>query len=72
MSWSKAAKRTTKNKPNLTRREQRGLSVSYEKLGSIAEARNDYKSAEEYYAKALEIGERLAKSTRMTRTCSAT
>ena len=36
MSWSKAAKRTTKNKPNLTRREQRGLSVSYERLGSIA------------------------------------
>ena len=24
-----------KNKPNLTRREQRGLSVSYERLGSI-------------------------------------
>ena len=60
MSWSKAAKRTTKNKPNLTRREQRGLSVSYEKLGGIAEALNDYKAAEGYYAKALEISKRLA------------
>ena len=60
MSWSKAAKRTTKNKPNLTRREQRGLSVSYERLGGIAEALNDYKAAEGYYAKALEISKRLA------------
>ena len=39
---------------------QRDLSVSYEKLGDIAEARNDYKAAEGYYAKALEICERLA------------
>ena len=36
MSRSKAAKRTTKNKPNFTRREQRDLSVSCERLGSIA------------------------------------
>ena len=42
--------------PNL----QRDLSVSYERLGVIAEAMNDYKAAEGYYAKALEIGERLA------------
>ena len=61
MSRSKAAKRTTKNKPNLTRREQRGLSVSYNNLGDIAKARNDYKAAEGYYAKALEISKRLAK-----------
>ena len=39
---------------------QRDLSVSYERLGNIAKARNDYKAAEGYYAKALEIGERLA------------
>ena len=44
----------------MTRREQRGLSVSYEKLGGIAEALNDYKAAEGYYAKALEISKRLA------------
>ncbi|MFR7610601.1 MAG: hypothetical protein ACLUZ4_07600, partial [Christensenellaceae bacterium] len=30
-------------------------------LGDIAKARNDYKAAEGYYAKALEISERLAK-----------
>ena len=45
----------------MTRREQRGLSVSCERLGGIAEALNDYKAAEGYYAKALEISERLAK-----------
>ena len=39
---------------------QRDLSVSYERLGDIAKARNDYKAAEGYYAKALEISERLA------------
>ena len=39
---------------------QRDLSVSYERLGGIAEALNDYKAAEGYYAKALEIRERLA------------
>ena len=39
---------------------QRDLSVSYERLGGIAEALNDYRAAEGYYAKALEIGERLA------------
>ena len=39
---------------------QRDLSFSYNKLGDIAKARNDYKAAEGYYAKALEIGERLA------------
>ena len=44
----------------MTRREQRGLSVSYERLSGIAEALNDYKAAEGYYARALEIGERLA------------
>ena len=44
----------------MTRREQRGLSVSYERLGSIAKARNDYTAAEGYYAKALEISKRLA------------
>ena len=36
------------------------MSVSYNKLGGIAKARNDYKAAEGYYAKALEIDERLA------------
>ena len=41
-------------------RMQRDLSVSYERLGDIAKARNDYKAAEGYYAKALEISERLA------------
>ena len=46
----------------MTRREQRGLSVSYERLGGIAKARNDYKAAEGYYAKALEISERLAEN----------
>ena len=40
---------------------QRDLSVSYDRLGDIAKARNDYKAAEGYYAKALEISERLAK-----------
>ena len=40
---------------------QRDLSVSYNKLGGIAETRNDYKVAEWYYAKVLEIGKRLAK-----------
>ena len=40
---------------------QRDLSVSYNKLGDIAEIRNDYKTAEGYYAKSLEIDERLAK-----------
>ena len=40
---------------------QRDLSVSYGTLGGIAETRNDYTVAEGYYAKALEIGERLAK-----------
>ena len=40
---------------------QRDLGVSYNKLGDIAEARNDYKAAEGYYAKALEISKRLAK-----------
>ena len=44
----------------MTRREQRGLSVSYERLGGIAKARNDYKAAEGYYAKDLEISKRLA------------
>ena len=44
----------------MTRRDQRGLSVSYEGLADIAEALNDYKSAEGYYAKALEISKRLA------------
>ena len=39
---------------------QRDLSVSYERLGDIAKARNDYSAAERYYAKALEIRERLA------------
>ena len=39
---------------------QRDLSVSYERLGDIAKARNDYSAAEGYYAKALEIDERLA------------
>ena len=39
---------------------QRDLSASYQRLGVIAEAMNDYKAAEGYYAKALEIGERLA------------
>ena len=39
---------------------QRDLSVSYERLGDIAKARNDYRAAEGYYAKALEISERLA------------
>ena len=39
---------------------QRDLSVSYEKLGVVAEALNDYKSAEGYYSKTLEIRERLA------------
>ena len=42
--------------PNL----QRDLSVSYERLGGIAEAMNDYNAAEGYYAKALEIREKLA------------
>ena len=32
----------------------------YKNLGDIAKALNDYKAAEGYYAKALEIGERLA------------
>ena len=41
---------------------QRDLGVSYNKLGDIAEARNDYKAAEGYYAKALEIRERLAEN----------
>ena len=40
---------------------QRDLSVSYERLGGIAEALNDYKAAEGYYAKALAIREKLAK-----------
>ena len=40
---------------------QRNLSASYQRLGDIAGARNDYKAAEGYYAKALEISERLAK-----------
>ena len=44
----------------MTRREQSGLSVSYERLGGIAEDLNDYKAAEGYYAKALEISKRLA------------
>ena len=44
----------------MTRREQSGLSVSYERLGGIAVALNDYKAAEGYYAKALEISKRLA------------
>ena len=39
---------------------QRELSVSYNNLGGIARARNDYTAAEGYYAKALEIGKRLA------------
>ena len=39
---------------------QRDLSVSYERLGDIAKARNDYKATEGYYAKTLEISERLA------------
>ena len=39
---------------------QRDLSVSYNKLGDVAKARNDYNAAEGYYAKTLEIGERLA------------
>ena len=39
---------------------QRDLSVSYNKLGDVAKARNDYKAAEGYYAKALEISKRLA------------
>ena len=39
---------------------QRDLSVSYERLGGIAEAMNDYNAAEGYYAKALEIREKLA------------
>ena len=39
---------------------QRDLSVPYERLGVIAEAMNDYKAAEGYYAKALEIREKLA------------
>ena len=43
--------------PNL----QRDLSVSYERLGDIAKARNDYSAAEGYYAKALEIREKLVK-----------
>ena len=46
----------------MTRREQRGLSVSCERLGGIAEALNDYKAAEGYYAKDLAISERLAES----------
>ena len=41
---------------------QRDLSVSYNKLGGIAEARNDYKAAEGYYARALEIREKLAEN----------
>ena len=40
---------------------QSDLSVSYNKLGGIAKARNDYSAAEGYYAKELEISERLAK-----------
>ena len=39
---------------------QRGLSVSYNKLGDIAKALYDYKAAEEYYLKALVVRERLA------------
>ena len=39
---------------------QRDLSVSYERLGGIAEALNDYRAAEGYYSKALEIDEKLA------------
>ena len=39
---------------------QRELCVPYERLGDIAEALNDYKAAEGYYAKALEIREKLA------------
>ena len=39
---------------------QRDLGVSYNKLGDIAKARNDYNAAKGYYAKALEISERLA------------
>ena len=39
---------------------QRNLSVSYSRLGDVAEALNDYKAAEGYYAKALEIFEKLA------------
>ena len=39
---------------------QRGLSVSYNKLGDIAEIRNDYKAAEGYYSKDLAISKRLA------------
>ena len=54
--------------PNL----QRDMSVSYNKLGDIAKARNDYNAAEGYYAKDLKSAKNLRKSTRMTRTCSAT
>ena len=39
---------------------QRDLSVSYNKLGGIANALNDYTAAEGYYAKTLEIREKLA------------
>ena len=39
---------------------QRNLSVSYGNLGDIAKAMNDYKTAEGYDAKALEISEKLA------------
>ena len=39
---------------------QRDLSVSYNNLGGIAKALSDYRAAEGYYTKALEISERLA------------
>ena len=41
---------------------QSDLSLSYERLGDIAEALNDYRAAERHYAKALEICERLAEN----------
>ena len=55
----KIAEKLAKKYPD-NAQTQRGLSVSYNKLGNIAKARNDYRAAEGYYAKALEIGERLA------------
>ena len=55
----KIAEKLAKKYPD-NAQTQRDLSVSYERLGGIAEALNDYKAAEGYYAKALEISEKLA------------
>ncbi len=45
------------------KRFRRWLSVSYERLGGIAESRGDLAGAQDYYEKALAISEELAKET---------